>query len=109
MKRPDRHASIFRIIVALTGLGLGMSVPLSPRVVYAAVPRVMLFYYNLSLAVLFGAEAASRFQLKLGGVFIAAAGAAAVSLGTLMLLTYLSKPQQQIAVFHVFDENGATQ
>lgn len=107
MKPPDRYASILRIVVVFAGLGLGMYVALSPGVVYAPVPRVVLFaLISLLPAVLFGAEAASRFQLKFGGFVFATAGAAAVSLGTLMLLTYLSKPQQQIAVFHVFDENG---
>jgi hypothetical protein len=85
-----------------------MYVALSPSVVYAPVPKVVLFLLvSLLPAVLFGAEAASRFQLKMGGFVFATAGAAAVSLGTLLLLTHLSKPQQQIAVFHVFDENGA--
>jgi len=107
MRRYDRYLSIIRIIVVLAALALGIYVALSPGIVYAPVPRVILFLLvSLLPAVLFGAEAASRFELKIPGFVFATAGAAAVSLGILVTLHHLSKPQQQIAVFHILDEEG---
>jgi hypothetical protein len=45
-------------------------------------------------------------ELKLPGFCFTTAGVFATCLGTLLVLTTLSKPEEKIAVFQVFDENG---
>jgi hypothetical protein len=98
--------TVFRIIVAVVVLVVGIYVALSPSVVYAPTPRVVLYCLISFLpAILFGAEAVAKFRLQLPGFAFTVIGAAAISLGTLFLLTYLSKPQQQITVFRIVDEN----
>lgn len=99
--------SVARIFIAVAILAVGIYVALSPQVVYAPAPKIVLYCLISFLpAILFGAEAAAKFELKLQGFVFSVFGAAAVALGTLILLTYLSKPEQQIAVFHIFDEDG---
>ena len=57
MEPPDRYAAILRIVVVLTGLEIGMYITLSPGVVYAPVPSVVLFLLiSLLPAVLFRAD-----------------------------------------------------
>jgi hypothetical protein len=98
---------IFRIVLMGVVLLLCVYVALSPKVVYAPVPRVVLFFLcSALLAILFGTEAASRLELELPGFTFVTAGAAALSLGTLWFLTKLAKPEEKIAVFHVVDEKG---
>ena len=98
---------VFRIVVMSVVLLLCVYVALSPKIVYAPVPRMVLFFLvSVFLAILFGAEAVSQLQLKLPGFTFVTAGAAALSLGTLWFLTKLSKPEEKIAVFHVLDDQG---
>lgn len=93
-------------IVALILL-LGIYVALSPNIVYAPVPKVVLFCLISFLpAILFGAEAAAKFDLKLPGFAFTTAGAAAISLGTLLLMSNLAKPEQQIAVFRIVNDQN---
>lgn len=99
---------IFRLVLVGVVLALGVFVALSPKVVYAPVPRIVLFFLiSLLLAILFGAEAVAQLKLELPGFTFVTAGASALCLGTLWILTKLSKPEEQIAVFHVYDEKGA--
>ena len=94
-----------RWIIVFLILGLGFYVALSPSIVYAPVPKVVLFCLISFLpAILFGAEAASKFNLQLPGFAFTTAGAAALALGTLVLLSHLAKPEQQIAVYHIVDQ-----
>lgn len=98
---------IFRLVLMGVVLLLCVYVALRPKVVYAPVPRVVLFFLcSTFLAILFGAEAAARFELQLPGFTFITAGAAALSLGALWFLTKLAKPEEKIAVFHVVDEKG---
>ena len=101
----NRLNSYGRWIIVFLILALGLYVALSPSVVYAPVPKVVLFCLISFLpAILFGAEAASKFNLKLPGFAFTTAGAAAVALGTLLLLNHLAKPEQQIAVYRIVDQ-----
>ena len=101
----NRLNSYGRWIIVFLIIGLGLYVALSPSVVYAPVPKVVLFCLISFLpAILFGAEAASKFDLQLPGFAFTTAGAAAVALGTLLLLSYLAKPEQQIAVYRIVDQ-----
>lgn len=103
---PASLISIVRVVASIAILGVGIFVALSPGLIYAPAPKIVLYCLISFLpAILFGAEAVSKFELKLPGFAITAFGAAALSFGFLMLLTYLTKPQQQIAVFHVLDES----
>lgn len=96
-----------RVVVLVLILLVGLSVALSPALVYAPTPRVVLYFLiSLLPAILFGAEVASKFEMKLPGFVFATGGAFAVCLGTLLVLSQLSKPEQQIAVFQVYDEHA---
>ena len=88
-------------------LGAALYVALSPNLVYAPVPKVVLFcLIGFLPAILFGTEATSRFNLQLGWFAFTTTGAVAVIFGMLFGLTYLAKPQQQIAVYRIVDEHG---
>ena len=95
-----------RIVVMLIILGVAVFVALSPRIVYAPQPRVVL-YFLLSIlpAILFGTEAAVRLKLDLPGFSFISSGAAAVCFAMLWLLNHFSKPAEKIAVFYIYDEH----
>jgi hypothetical protein len=96
-----RFISIVVILVLL------IVVALSPGVVYAPTPRIVLYLLaSVFLAALIGGEAASRFRMRLPGFLFVTGGASAIALGTLVLLTYLSKPEKQVLLFEVVDESG---
>lgn len=96
-----------RVVVLILILLLGIFVALSPGVVYAPAPKVILYFLiSLLPAMLFGAEASSKFQLRLPGFCFTTMGAFAACLGTLVVLTNLSKPAEKIAVFHILDESS---
>lgn len=96
-----------RVTALLAILAVGGYVALSPSVFYAPTPRVVLYLLASILpAILFGSEIAATFQWKVGSLIITAAGVFASILILLFFLTWLSKPQQQIAVFHIVDENN---
>ena len=82
-----------------------MFVALSPNVVYAPAPKAILYLLVALLpAILFAAELTAQFQLQLGWFVASAGGAAALVLITLVLLTHLTKPEEQIAVFEIVDD-----
>ncbi len=96
-----------KVVVVSAILILGFFVALSPGVVYAPTPKIILYFLVSFLpGLLFGAEVTSKFDLKLPGFCFTTAGACAVCFGALVLLTTLSKPEAQIAVYHVFDQKG---
>lgn len=98
---------IVRIIMALAILIVALVVALSPRVVYAPQPRVVLYFLmSVLVAILLGAEAVAQLELKLPGFVLVSSGAAAVCFAMLWLLNHLSKPEEKIAVFYVSDEEG---
>lgn len=86
-------------------LGVAVFVALSPRIIYAPQPRVVL-YFLLSIlpAILFGTEAVARLKLDLPGFSFLSGGAAAVCFAMLWLLNHFSKPDEKIAVFYIYDE-----
>ncbi len=99
--------TVIRIIAILVSLGIAAFVALSPNLVYAPTPRIILYLLtSLIPAILFAGELSARLELRLPGFFFAATGATAVALGTLIILTYYSKPEAQIAVFYVLDQNA---
>lgn len=94
-----------KIVVILLILFLGLFVALSPGLVYAPTPRVILYFLVSFLpGLLFGAEVASKFDLKMPGFCFTTAGACAICFGALVLLTNLSKPEQKIAVYQIYDQ-----
>jgi hypothetical protein len=96
-----------RLVSLAAILALAVYVVFSPSTVYAPVPKIAL-YTLLSLlpAILLGAEAASRFEFKLPGFIFVTGGSAGLFLFVLLFLTSHTKPEQQIAVFRIFDENN---
>jgi hypothetical protein len=102
----DRVNVFVRWGVTILIVLVGLYVALSPSLIYAPVPKVILFCLVSFLpAILFGTEATSQFKLSLPGFVFATTGAAAVALGTLLLLSNLAKPEQQIAVYRIVDEH----
>src|SRR5437879_1660646 len=101
------YAHWIRIGAIIIILFLGLYVALSPSVVYAPTPRVVLFLLIALLpAILFGAEATSALRLEWPGFLLSTTGAAAVCLGLLWVLNHLAKPEEQIAVYYVVDEKN---
>lgn len=102
----SRLTTYVRLGISILILCVGLYVALSPSLVYAPVPKVVLFCLISFLpAILFGAEAAAKFDLHLPGFAFTTAGAAAIALGTLLLLSHLAQPEQQISVFRIVDEH----
>lgn len=96
-----------KIITIMLILALGIYVALSPGVVYAPTPRIVLYFLICFLpSLLLGAEASSRFELQLPGFVFTTAGACAVCFGALLLITHLAKPEEKIAVFQIYDEKN---
>ena len=103
----DELLTILRIGISVLVVMIGIFVALSPSVCYAPVPKVVLYtLISLLPAILFGVEATAKFQLDFKAFSFTTVGAAAITFGMLFSLTYLSKPEQQIAVFHIYDEQG---
>ena len=79
----DRANLFLRWGVTILILLVGLYVALSPSLVYAPVPKVILFCLVSFLpAILFGAEASSQFKLGLPGFVFATTGAAAANAST---------------------------
>src|ERR1700730_11393913 len=98
---------IVQIIAAIVILVLGVIVALSPSLVYAPTPRVILFFLIAILpGLIFGFEASSRLEFRLPGLVFTTAGAFAACLGALIIMNNLAKPQEKIAVFRILDSNG---
>jgi hypothetical protein len=103
----DKQVRTLRTVTSLLILLLGLYVALKPAVVYAPTPKVILYFLiSLVPAILFGVEAVTRFELRLPAFAFVTGGAFAACLGTLLVLTLLSKPDKQITVFQVVDEGG---
>lgn len=82
-------------------------VALSPTTSYAPVPRIILFLLtSAGISILLGAEAATRFELKLRGFIFVTAGTAALAMFILWLATSAIKPELQVAIYDVYDEQG---
>ncbi|MEW6664180.1 MAG: hypothetical protein AB1512_03020 [Thermodesulfobacteriota bacterium] len=103
-----KHALVDMVkIVVLAVIFLdAIVVTLVPGLVFAPTPKVVLYFLISFLpALLFGVEASSRFKLKLPGFCFATGGAIAGCLGILLVLTYLSKPEENIAIFRIYDQD----
>jgi hypothetical protein len=98
---------IVRIVVMLAILAVAVYVALSPRIVYAPQPRVVLYFLlSVLLSVLLGAEAVAQLRLELPGFCFVSASATAVCFAMLWVLNHLSKPNEKIAAFRIVDETG---
>lgn len=77
-----------------------------PNVVYTPTQKTVLFFLiSILPAILFGSKIKATFQLKLRYFCFTTAGVLAGCLGTLIVLYTISKPEEQIAIFHIFDES----
>lgn len=98
---------ILRILMMIAILGVGLFVALSPRVVYAPQPRVVLhFLLSVFVSILLGAEAVAKLELQLPGFLFVSSGATAICFAMLWVLNHLSKPEEKVAVFYIDDEKG---
>ncbi len=112
MKNPSESSpktvlilAIVRTLSALAILALGIFVALSPGISYAPVPRItLLALVALLPAILLGTEAGAKLKLRLPGIALVAFGSIAVFFTALWILTQYSKPEQQIAVFYIVDQ-----
>lgn len=100
--------NIVKLVIIFLLIGLGIYIVLfNPFIVYNSVPKIILFLlFSLLPAVLFGAEAQSKFKLNLPGFTFVTTGAAALCAGMLLLLVTLTKPEDRIAAFRVLDMNN---
>ena len=99
--------SIVRWLVIGVIVILGVVVACMPGLVYAPVPKVVLLFLVAILpAILLGAEAGDRLQLNLGWLVAVVGGSAAVCFLAFYLLMSFAKPEQQIAAFQIYDEQG---
>jgi len=99
--------SYVRVAAALAILAVAIFVALSPSLAYAPVPRNILYLLVAILpAALIASEATAHFQLKLPGFVATAGGSAAFVLIVLVLLTHFTKPEHQIGVYEIVDEDN---
>jgi hypothetical protein len=105
----EKATHIVRLVATVLILLAALLVALSPGVVYAPVPKVILFTLVAILpGVLFGAEVLARtnFTLNLGVASLSAVGVGALFFGLFYMMTQFAKPEQQLAVFYVVDKQG---
>ena len=95
-------------VVGVAAIFLLMAyVALVPTATYAPVPRLMLFALaSAAIAIFLGAEASTRFSFKLPGFVFITTGTAALALFVLWFLNNALKPDLQVAIYQVEDENG---
>lgn len=94
-------------LILLLLVGVAAIVALSPTVVYAPVPRTVLFFVmGLVPGLVFGEKAQAEFKFGLPGFALTATGVTAVVFGAAVLLTNLAAPDERIAICHFFDEEG---
>jgi hypothetical protein len=94
-----------RIVVTILILVVAIVIVFMPNFSPAPAPRVILFLLVAMLpAILIGAEATTKFEFKLPGFLFTTGGTMAAVVGILMLLSHLAKPEEQIAVFSLVDE-----
>lgn len=98
---------IFQWVVATVILALLVFIAVSPGITYAPVPRVVIFLLaSIFPALLISTTAATKFQLKAGGLLFVTTGASAFFMGVLVLLAHLAKPELQVVQFEVVDKAG---
>lgn len=104
---PPGSSPWLRNVAALAALAVAVYVALSPTVVYTPQARVVLYVLVAMLpAIVIGAEASSRFKMELPKFLFTTGGAAAFMLGLLVLMDHLARPEVQISVYRVDDEQG---
>ncbi len=102
----EKATTITKIVAIVLVLGLALYVAFTPDVVYAPVPKMVLFFLiSIIPATLIGADVASKFSLKLPGIAFTTVGACAIFFAALTMLTKYAKPEEQIAVYEIIDEN----
>lgn len=96
-----------RIIGVGAILLLMIYVVLSPGMSYAVVPRLILFLLSAAaIAIFLGAEATTRLKLEWKGFAFVTAGVAALGFALFWFLTNAIKPELQVAIYQVVDEDG---
>lgn len=96
-----------RVVAVSAILILMVWVVLSPGTAYAPVPRITLFTLSsAAIAIFLGAEATTRLKLEWKGFAFVTAGVAALGFMLLLFMTSTVKPELQVAIYQVVDENG---
>jgi hypothetical protein len=95
-------------IAGVAGILLLMAyVVFFPNVTYAPVPRLMLFLLaSAAIATFVGAEASTKLDLKLPGFVFVTAGTAGLAVAIFWLLSSMLKPELQVAIYQIQDEEG---
>lgn len=102
----DRTKKIVEMAIMVVVALVAVYVTLVPNVVYAPVPRNILFLLVALLPAYFvGVRASDNVNINLKWVVAKFTGTMAAVIFLLILLVHLSKPEQQIAVFEVLDEH----
>lgn len=99
---------ILQVVCAAVILALLVLVSLNPQLTYAPVPRVVLFLLaSIFPALLIATTAATKLELQAKGFLFVTSGASAFFLALLLVLSHLAKPELQVVLFDVVDENGS--
>src|ERR1700686_1496929 len=92
--------STLRTFVALASLGIALCVSLWPGVVYSPVPKVALFsLLSLLPAILFGGRSRTAISGEAASICFLTIGAAALCLGTLLLLNTSLSQRNRLRFF----------
>src|SRR5688572_19529305 len=98
---------VLRMAAVSVILLLMIYIVLAPHVTYAPLPRLMLFLLASSaIAIFLGAEASTKFKLQLPGFLFVTAGTTALAVFLLWFLNNTLKPDLQVAIYQVQDEDG---
>ena len=105
--RPARRYGRLETIVVIVALATIAFVVLQPTAAYSPTARVVLLLLASPIpATLFGAIASTQFKMQLPGFAFATGGAAALVLGSVIVLYNLAKQDYYVARFNVVDDRG---
>lgn len=102
----DAWNSIARWLAAFVMLGVVVWVIVGPDRAYAPSARTLVFLLaGVTLALMTGAEVANKLEFKGPGIAITLVSSAAVALGTVWLLQYLTKPESEVVAIDILTED----
>jgi len=103
----DWTTAVVRPVATIAALAIAVWAALRPDVIYAPVPKAVLFVMvALVPAVLLAGEAVVRLDLKWPGFAVTATGTAALAITLLLILDHISQPEERVVAFEVREPNG---
>lgn len=105
----DKTLRIMKLLVLIVSMVIVVLVIFIPNFYLNRTQMIIVFFLLATmLGILFGSETTSRtsFKFKLPGLIFSTVGATAIIFFAMFFFTQLSKPEKQIAVYHIYHENG---